>query len=129
MSAAAIATLLGVTPRYIHLLLEETGRSFTHHLLERRLKAAAALLRDPRQFDCKITDIATEAGFTELSYFNRAFRRHYGATPSDVRREGDKTKPMPDEATRRPAFAAKRWQALICSVRGPANRRGRQGPK
>ncbi|RVC16943.1 AraC family transcriptional regulator, partial [Mesorhizobium sp. M7A.F.Ca.AU.002.02.1.1] len=24
-------------------------------------------------------------GFNDLSYFNRAFRRRYGATPSDVR--------------------------------------------
>jgi AraC-like DNA-binding protein len=85
LSAVTIALLLGVTPRYVHLLLEETGRSFTHHVLERRLKTAAALLRDPRWRDRKIADIAAEAGFTDLSYFNRAFRRHYGATPSDIR--------------------------------------------
>jgi AraC-like DNA-binding protein len=85
LSAAAAAALLGVTPRYVHLLLEETGRSFTHHLLERRLENAAALLRDPRHFDRRIGDVALEAGFTDLSHFSRAFRRHYGATPSDVR--------------------------------------------
>jgi AraC-like DNA-binding protein len=33
----------------------------------------------------KIADIAAEAGFTDLSYFNRAFRRRYGETPSDLR--------------------------------------------
>lgn len=70
---------------YIHLLLEETGKSFTHHVLEQRLQKAATLLRDPGWRTRKIADIATEAGFTELSYFNRAFRRHYGATPSDIR--------------------------------------------
>ncbi|RUX33774.1 helix-turn-helix domain-containing protein, partial [Mesorhizobium sp. M7A.F.Ca.CA.002.09.1.1] len=32
-----------------------------------------------------ITAIAYEAGFNDLSYFNRAFRRRYDATPSDVR--------------------------------------------
>ncbi len=85
LSAATIATLLGVTPRYVHLLLEETGKSFTHHVLERRLEKAAALLHDPRWGHRKIADIAAEAGFTDLSYFNRAFRRHFGATPSDIR--------------------------------------------
>ena len=85
LSAATVAALLGVTPRYVHLLLEETGKSFTHHVLERRLETAAALLRDPRSCHCKIADIATEAGFNDLSYFSRVFCRQYGATPSDIR--------------------------------------------
>jgi AraC-like DNA-binding protein len=76
---------LGVTPRYVHLLLEETGKSFSHHVLERRLDCAAALLRDPQWWKRKIADIAAEAGFTDLSYFNRSFRRQFGATPSDIR--------------------------------------------
>jgi AraC-like DNA-binding protein len=85
LSAAAVAALLGVTPRYVHLLLEETGRSFTHHVLEQRLENAVALLRDPRRYGRRIGEIAVEAGFTDLSHFSRAFRRRYGATPSDVR--------------------------------------------
>jgi AraC-like DNA-binding protein len=85
LSALTVAGEIGVTPRYVHLLLEETGRSFTHHVLERRLQRAAALLRDPNRRHSKIAVIATEAGFTDLSYFNRAFRRHFGATPSDLR--------------------------------------------
>jgi AraC-like DNA-binding protein len=85
LSAAAVAATLGVTARYVHLLLEETGKSFTHHVLERRLKRAGALLCDPRWRHRRIADIAAEAGFTDLSYFNRAFRRHFGATPSDMR--------------------------------------------
>lgn len=85
LSAAVVATLLGVTPRYVHLLLEETGKSFTHHLLERRLEHAAVLLRDPRRYGRRIGEIALEAGFTDLSHFSRVFRRRYGATPSDMR--------------------------------------------
>jgi len=85
LSAVTIGLSLGVTPRYVHLLLEETGRSFTHHVLERRLERAVSLLRDPKHGERKIADVAAEAGFNDLSYFNRAFRRHYGATPSDVR--------------------------------------------
>ncbi len=89
LSAAAVALLLGVTPRYVHLLLEESGRSFTYHVLEQRLEKAVALLRDPRMRRRKIADIAAEAGFADLSYFNRAFRRKYGATPSDIRRAAE----------------------------------------
>ena len=81
--------MLGVTPRYVHLLLEETGKSFTHHVLQQRLERAAALLRDPQLRHRKIADIAAEAGFTDLSYFNRAFRRYYSATPSDIRQPAE----------------------------------------
>lgn len=88
LSAISIALLLGVTPRYVHLLLEESGKSFTHHVLQRRLERTAALLRDPRWHSRKIAVIAAEAGFTDLSYFNRSFRRYFGSTPSDFRAAG-----------------------------------------
>jgi AraC-like DNA-binding protein len=87
LNAITVAKMLGITPRYVHLLLEETGKSFTHHVLERRLDKAAALLRDPRWRYRKIADIAAEAGFSDLSYFNRAFRRRFGLTPSATRDE------------------------------------------
>jgi len=87
LSAVAIAAELGVTPRYVHLLLEETGKSFTHHLLRTRLQKAAALLRDPRWNNRRIADVALATGFTDLSYFSRAFRRRFGATPSDIREQ------------------------------------------
>ena len=33
----------------------------------------------------KISAVAFDAGFGDLSYFNRTFRRRYDAAPSDVR--------------------------------------------
>jgi AraC-like DNA-binding protein len=90
LSASRIASSLAITPRYVHILLQETGRSFTHHVLERRLQKVAALLRDPQRRGRKIADIAAEAGFTDLSYFNRTFRRYYGMTPSDLREVDDR---------------------------------------
>jgi len=35
-----------------------------------------------------VPDIAYDVGFGDLSYFNRSFRRRFGRTPSEVRREG-----------------------------------------
>ena len=43
------------------------------------------MLGDPRYADLTIGAIAFEAGFGDLSTFNRNFRRHFGVTPSDVR--------------------------------------------
>jgi AraC-like DNA-binding protein len=67
------------------MLFEDTGRSLSEHLMERRLQTAAAMLRDPAMQHLRIADIAALAGFTDLSHFNRSFRRRYGDTPSGLR--------------------------------------------
>jgi AraC-like DNA-binding protein len=85
LSAASIGAQLGITSRYVHLLLEQSGHSFTQHVLQKRLEKAEKLLRDDHDRKRKIADIATEAGFNDISHFNRPFRRQFGDTPSSVR--------------------------------------------
>ena len=92
LSAAQVASQLGVTPRYVHALLEETGRTFSRHVLEKRLDRAMALLRAPRARAQRIADVAFEVGFGDLSYFNRVFRRRFGETPSGVRANAARSK-------------------------------------
>ena len=43
------------------------------------------MLRDPRYAAWTISAVAYSVGFGDLSYFNRTFRRRFGATPSDIR--------------------------------------------
>jgi transcriptional regulator GlxA family with amidase domain len=71
--------------RYLHRLLEPTGRSFSEHLLGRRLERAAAMLRDPRFTRVKIATVAEKAGFADISHFNRSFRHAFGDTPFGMR--------------------------------------------
>jgi AraC-like DNA-binding protein len=85
LNAAGVAAALGLSARYIHLLLEETGQTFSQCVLDRRLERVVDLLRDPRRADERIADIAIATGFTDLSHFNRSFRRRFGDTPSAVR--------------------------------------------
>jgi AraC-like DNA-binding protein len=85
LSAAIIAARLGVTPRYVHLLLDESGKNFSQHLKERRLVAARDMLADLRKLNMKIADVACAVGFSDVAHFNRSFRARYGMTPSDVR--------------------------------------------
>jgi len=54
-------------------------------VLAQRLVLAHRMLTDPRRAMRKISAIAFEAGFGDLSYFNRAFRRRYGLRPSELR--------------------------------------------
>jgi AraC-like DNA-binding protein len=85
LTTPAVAARLGITPRYLRKLLEATGKSFSKHLMDKRLERAAALLRDPQQRDTRIAAVAYACGFSDLSYFNRVFRRRYGLTPSRMR--------------------------------------------
>jgi AraC-like DNA-binding protein len=85
LDAIAVASRLGITVRYVHHLLEPTGRTFSEHLRDKRLARAVELLCDDRQRQRRIADIAFEVGFSDLSYFNRMFRRKYRGTPTDIR--------------------------------------------
>lgn len=58
------------------------GSSFTAYLNERRLAAAAGLLK---QTDATILTIAEQVGFENLSNFNRQFKARYGMTPRRYR--------------------------------------------
>ena len=82
---AAVAARQRVTPRYIHKLFATEGTTFSEFLLGQRLARAHRLLTDPRFAKRAISSIAFDVGFGDLSYFNRSFRRCYGATPSQVR--------------------------------------------
>ncbi len=85
LSAATVAAHLGVTPRYVHMLFELEGMSFTEFVLLERLERAYRMLGAPRHAGEMISAIAYAVGFSDLSHFNRSFRRRYGRTPSDVR--------------------------------------------
>ena len=81
----AVAARHNISPSYLRKLLEIDGVNFTDLVLEKRLLRARRLLSDPRYADRRISDIALAAGFGDISYFNRAFRRRFGHAPSDVR--------------------------------------------
>jgi AraC-like DNA-binding protein len=81
----SVTRTLGLSRRYVQQLLEETGRSFTEHLVERRLERAFSMLSDRRYLHLAVIDIALAAGFGDVSHFNRVFRRRFGETPSGIR--------------------------------------------
>jgi AraC-like DNA-binding protein len=82
-SAQKLAAAAGLSERYVNELLYEAGASFTVRLTELRLRKAADMLAHVGER--RISDIAFECGFNDLSYFNRCFRRRFGLTPSAAR--------------------------------------------
>ena len=81
-SAQKLAAAAGLSERYVNELLYDAGASFTIRLNELRLRKAAELLSHRGG---RISDIAFECGFNDLSYFNRCFRRRFGLTPTAAR--------------------------------------------
>ncbi len=70
---------------------ELTGKSLAAHVAQLRMKKAMSLLRG--NDDLLIGEVAERCGFTDVAYFSRVFRQHYGMTPTqarNTRRRGEK---------------------------------------
>ena len=84
-SAQHVASRMGVTDRYVQDLLHELGPTFSQRVLELRLQRARAMLENHRNDRLAVGEIAYASGFSEIPYFNRCFRRRFGATPTQFR--------------------------------------------
>lgn len=83
LSVADMAEFCGwSSSHFMRWFKKMTGDSFTSYVNDRRLAEAAEALR---QTDDKILTISEEAGFTNLSNFNRQFKKRYGVTPREYR--------------------------------------------
>jgi AraC-like DNA-binding protein len=87
LSVGEVAAHIRLTPRSVQLLLEEEGTTFSAFALEARLARVYGALTDRRNRHRSIGDIAFESGFGDVSYFNRAFRKRYGASPTEIRNQ------------------------------------------
>ncbi|GGF82340.1 transcriptional regulator [Azorhizobium oxalatiphilum] len=89
LSAISLAKELRVSRSTLYRLFEPFG-GVASYVLERRLTLARSALCDPDNVQ-RIGAIGASCGFADPSHFSRAFRRRFGLSPAEVRREG-----MPD---------------------------------
>jgi AraC-like DNA-binding protein len=90
LSIHAVAARQGITPVYIGKLFGDEQLSFSTFVLENRLVRARHMLSNPRFRSRAIGAVALDCGFGDLSYFNRAFRRRFGASPSEIRADASR---------------------------------------
>ena len=85
LSLAWLARAVGLSPRQLQRDLAERGLSFARLVRRKRVALAAASLRRARRdgVRIRISDVALDAGFRDLSNFNRAFRACTGASPRE----------------------------------------------
>ncbi|MBW9117956.1 helix-turn-helix domain-containing protein [Rhizobium cauense] len=81
-----LASRLNVSERMLQRHFRPLGETPNHRLLNRRLEIAHSRLcaRADVAASDGITAIAYDAGFNDLSYFYREFRKKYGTTPGAV---------------------------------------------
>jgi len=85
LSPETLAPKFGLSARTIQRLFEREGATFSEFLRERRLQLARRMLASPRFARSSVARIALDAGFGDISHFNRMFRRRFGLTPTDFR--------------------------------------------
>ncbi len=85
LNIISVAARNHLSPKQVQRLFERTGMTFAEFVLEQRLLNARRLLGNPGGREQKIAAVAYTAGFGDLSYFNRVFRRRFGMTPSEWR--------------------------------------------
>lgn len=85
LSVATIAQRHCISVRYLQTLFEQEGTTYSTFLTRLRMEFAASRLRDARYRHMRIADIAFDAGYSDLTAFNRSFRKFHGETPSQMR--------------------------------------------
>ncbi|HEX7079465.1 MAG TPA: helix-turn-helix domain-containing protein [Gammaproteobacteria bacterium] len=86
LSPGSICAALGISRTRLYDLMKPRG-GVHKYIQTRRLIRVHALLADPAERR-PIMEIAACYGFTSHAHLTRAFRRHFGYNPSDVRFEG-----------------------------------------
>ncbi len=89
LSIISLADIIGYSKtHFMTVFKQHTGTSCTDFIIQFRLSKACDLLVNSIK---PILEVASEVGFTNLSNFNRQFKRYYQITPSQYRKQFKKT--------------------------------------
>lgn len=84
LSPRRVAHRFGISVRKLHVLYEQTPRTFAQTVTEMKVDACARELAAGTAART-LTDLATRWGFCDLSHMNKVFRAHRGCRPSEYR--------------------------------------------
>lgn len=87
LGIADVARELGISVAHIHRLFQHEATTPAQYIWSRRLEACARDLRDPRQAQRSISDVAYGWGFNDAAHFSRAFKERFGCSPREWKQQ------------------------------------------
>lgn len=85
-----VAKAQGVSPRYLSKLFQDEALSLHNQISTRRMERAMELLSDADLASQSIERIGFSVGYVNAAHFSRAFKKHFGITPSELRAQATK---------------------------------------
>lgn len=105
-SVASLAQKVGMSrSNFAARFTAEVGRTPMEVITERRMLYAAELLE---QGELKIVEVSARAGYRSEAAFSRRFTRHFGLSPSEVRRKSQQSPETSAAAPVWPSYSAVR---------------------
>jgi AraC-like DNA-binding protein len=96
----------GCSPRHFsRLFCAHFGVSFRAKQTEMRLHKASQILLES---DAKVINVAMDSGYRHLGLFNAMFKRRFGMTPTEYRRQNHKKTKRPAARSRPVARTSRR---------------------
>jgi len=90
LSLSGVADIVYLNPSYFcKIFKNETGTTFTKHIVNYRIDKAIALMEDPT---LKIYEIADMVGYADVQYFTKLFKAAKGISPAQYREKKNSTK-------------------------------------
>ena len=79
-----LAEQMNISKAYLCTLFKQsTGQTIMDYLSKLRIYKAADLLRDPKN---KVNEVGDMVGYSDPGYFTRIFKKHFGISPSQYRK-------------------------------------------
>lgn len=80
-----LSEMFNISESYLsHMFKDRTGQNFSTYLEALRMNEAARRLQNR---DCNLTNLYMDLGYTNPTSFRRAFKKHFGMTPSEMRQQ------------------------------------------
>lgn len=86
LNTAAVARSVGISVRYLQKVFQEQGLSIGDVIRDCRLRKCHDDLLCDKGINILVKEVAFKGGFRSPSHFSTAFKRRYGVTPEEFRR-------------------------------------------